>query len=200
MIKGRVTEWNDSKGYGFISAQNGDLKVFLHISTVNSKARRPKIDDEVKFEISEDNKGRYNASNVTILGGDNIPFTILFGFIYLVLAMLAIIVFGGERLFIPAYILMSFFTYIMYAKDKNAAQNRKWRTPESTLHFLSLIGGWPGALCAQTQFCHKSKKQPFKTILWLTIFANIGIFVWSFTPSGSFLVQKLINQILQWMP
>ncbi|MBC5853476.1 cold-shock protein, partial [Vibrio parahaemolyticus] len=29
MIKGKVVEWNDSKGYGFISALNGELRVFL---------------------------------------------------------------------------------------------------------------------------------------------------------------------------
>ncbi|WP_431193411.1 cold-shock protein, partial [Vibrio parahaemolyticus] len=27
MIKGKVIEWNDSKGYGFISALNGELRV-----------------------------------------------------------------------------------------------------------------------------------------------------------------------------
>ncbi|MCO7025436.1 cold shock domain-containing protein [Vibrio paracholerae] len=32
MIKGKVVEWNDSKGYGFISALNGELRVFLRIS------------------------------------------------------------------------------------------------------------------------------------------------------------------------
>ncbi|WP_198429870.1 cold-shock protein, partial [Vibrio cholerae] len=42
MIKGKVVEWNDSKGYGFISALNGELRVFLHVSTVQSKSRRPK--------------------------------------------------------------------------------------------------------------------------------------------------------------
>ncbi|MBE3981447.1 cold shock domain-containing protein, partial [Vibrio parahaemolyticus] len=28
-MKGKVVEWNDSKGYGFISALNGELRVFL---------------------------------------------------------------------------------------------------------------------------------------------------------------------------
>ncbi len=140
MIKGKVVEWNDSKGYGFISALNGELRVFLHISTVQSKGRRPKIDDEVKFEVNEDKKGRYNATNVTILGSGSVPSTIMFSIVYLVLASTAVFVLGGEKLFIAAYILMSIVTYVMYAIDKNAAQNGKWRTPENTLHLLSLLG------------------------------------------------------------
>lgn len=32
------------------------------------------------------------------------------------------------------------------------------RTQESTLHGLSLLGGWPGALIAQQVLRHKSKK------------------------------------------
>ncbi len=31
----------------------------------------------------------------------------------------------------------------MYIKDKNAAELGKWRTSESTLHTLSLLGGLP---------------------------------------------------------
>ncbi|MBE4293219.1 DUF1294 domain-containing protein [Vibrio parahaemolyticus] len=192
-MKGKVIEWNDSKGYGFISALNGELRVFLHISTVQSKGRRPKVDDEVKFEVNEDKKGRYNATNVTILGSGSVPSTIMFSIVYLVLASTAVFILGGEKLFIAAYILMSIVTYVMYAIDKNAAQNGKWRTPENTLHLLSLLGGWMGALCAQNQFRHKSKKQPFKSILWLTIFVNIGAFVWTFTPSGSVFVQNFIS-------
>ncbi|ENV4253205.1 DUF1294 domain-containing protein [Vibrio parahaemolyticus] len=193
MIKGKVVEWNDSKGYGFISALNGELRVFLHISTIKGKSRRPKVDDEVKFEISEDKKGRYNATNVTILGLSSIPFPFKFSAAYLLIASAAILILDGEILFIAAYILMSIITYVVYAIDKNAAQNGTWRTSENTLHILSLFGGWLGALCAQHQLRHKSKKQPFKSILWLTIFTNIGAFIWTFTPSGTVFVQSLSN-------
>ncbi|EKB7281928.1 cold shock and DUF1294 domain-containing protein [Vibrio parahaemolyticus] len=193
MIKGKVVEWNDSKGYGFISALNGELRVFVHISTVQSKGRRPKVDDAVKFEVNEDKKGCYNATNVTILGSSPVSSTIMFSIVYLVLASTAVFILGGEKLFIAAYILMSIVTYVMYAKDKNAAQKGKWRTSENTLHLLSLLGGWMGALYAQNQLRHKSKKQPFKSILWLTIFVNIGAFVWTFTPSGSVFVQNFVS-------
>lgn len=196
MMKGRVVEWNDSKGYGFISALNGELKVFLHISTLKNKNRRPKIGDEVSFDINEEIKGRFNANNVSIAGVNTIPSTIMFCVIYLVLASVALVMFNGEKMFLVLYLGMSLLTYAMYAVDKNAAKKGNWRTSENTLHVLSLLGGWPGALFAQNQFRHKSKKQPFKTILWLTIFVNIGAFAWTFTSSGTMFVQNIIGNVL----
>ncbi|MUK44256.1 DUF1294 domain-containing protein [Aliivibrio fischeri] len=195
-MKGRVVEWNDSKGYGFISALNGELKVFLHISTLKNKNRRPKVGDEVSFDINEEIKGRFNANNVSIAGVNTIPSTIMFCFIYLVLASVALVMFNGEKMFLVLYLGMSLLTYAMYAVDKNAAKKGNWRTPENTLHVLSLLGGWPGALFAQNQFRHKSKKQPFKTILWITIFVNISAFAWTFTSSGTMFVQNIIGNVL----
>ncbi|OQK33866.1 hypothetical protein XM72_c21236 [Vibrio vulnificus] len=41
-IKGQIIEWNDEKGYGFISAIGGELKVFFHISSAQTVAIAPK--------------------------------------------------------------------------------------------------------------------------------------------------------------
>jgi len=47
---------------------------------------------------------------------------------------------------------LSLLSYLMYWLDKEAAQSGAQRTPESTLHLVDLLGGWPGALVAQQQF------------------------------------------------
>lgn len=47
------------------------------------------------------------------------------------------------------YIGLSTLTFHLYAVDKLAAKQGRRRTPEKTLHLLSLAGGWPGALLAQ---------------------------------------------------
>ena len=39
------------------------------------------------------------------------------------------------------YVILSLMTFAAYAKDKYAAENGSWRTPENTLHLLSLFGG-----------------------------------------------------------
>ena len=53
-----------------------------------------------------------------------------------------------------------------------------WRTPESTLHAIDLAGGWPGALVARRVFRHKTTKQPFRTVFWLTVTVNCAALAW----------------------
>lgn len=63
-------------------------------------------------------------------------------------------------------------TFWSYAADKNAAVQRRWRTPESSLHLLSLCGGWPGAWLAQQTLRHKSSKREFRAVYWLTVIVH----------------------------
>ncbi|MCH8541162.1 MAG: DUF1294 domain-containing protein [Opitutales bacterium] len=81
------------------------------------------------------------------------------------------------------YGVLSLVTFIAYALDKAAARKGSWRTPESTLHVLSLLGGWPGALVAQQKLRHKTRKQSFRLLFWLTVFLNCGIFLWLLCPA-----------------
>lgn len=84
----------------------------------------------------------------------------------------------------------------MYAVDKSAARKGNWRTKETSLHLLSLVGGWPGALLAQKLVRHKTRKQPFVTIFWITTLVNAGIFVWLLTPDGAETLQTIIKGIV----
>ena len=70
------------------------------------------------------------------------------------------------------YIVASMAAFVAYGADKSAAQSGRWRTPESTLHVLSLIGGWPGALVAQRVFRHKSRKRSFRAAFYATVALN----------------------------
>lgn len=81
--------------------------------------------------------------------------------------------FGVAGSYLMGLLLLSALTYGLYAKDKRAARLGLRRTPEKTLHGLALVGGWPGALLAQARFNHKTQKQPFKAILWLSILVHL---------------------------
>lgn len=75
-------------------------------------------------------------------------------------------------------VAMSAVTLLTYRLDKGAAQRGRWRMPERALHLMSLAGGWPGALIAQQRYRHKTRKQPFQAIFWLTVLGNLLTFVW----------------------
>jgi uncharacterized membrane protein YsdA (DUF1294 family) len=61
--------------------------------------------------------------------------------------------------------------------DKRAAQRGLWRTPESTLLMFALIGGAPGAIAGQQLFRHKTRKEPFRTLLWLIASAQSALLI-----------------------
>jgi uncharacterized membrane protein YsdA (DUF1294 family) len=79
---------------------------------------------------------------------------------------------------LAAYGLLSVVAFLIYGEDKSAAEQGRWRTPESTLHVLALVGGWPGALVAQRFFRHKTTKQPFRIVFWITVLANCVGLMW----------------------
>lgn len=77
-----------------------------------------------------------------------------------------------------AYLAASVAAAFAYGTDKSAARSGASRTPESTLHVLALMGGWPGALVAQRVFRHKSRKPSFLIAFWATVTLNCGALVW----------------------
>jgi uncharacterized membrane protein YsdA (DUF1294 family) len=76
------------------------------------------------------------------------------------------------------YLAASVAAAVAYGVDKSAAQSGRWRTAESTLHMLALIGGWPGALIAQRVFHHKSRKPSFRAGFLLTVALNCAGLLW----------------------
>ncbi len=76
------------------------------------------------------------------------------------------------------YLIASLAAVAAYRADKSAAQSGRWRTAESTLHLLALMGGWPGALVAQKVFRHKSRKPSFRVAFLATIALNCSALLW----------------------
>lgn len=80
------------------------------------------------------------------------------------------------------YVAASLATGIAYGIDKSAARIGGRRISEQTLHLLSLIGGWPGALIAQQAFRHKSRKASFRLAFWATVGINCAALAWFYWP------------------
>ena len=67
-MKGKVTQWKDDKGFGFIQPDDGSEKLFFHVSSVKTNARRPQVGDQVLYEAMRDSQKRLKAKQVVIEG------------------------------------------------------------------------------------------------------------------------------------
>lgn len=198
---GRITEWNDEKGFGFVVPNGGGTRAFVHISQFHSRSRRPVVGDLISYLPVVDDRGRTNAQQVRPVGAkvpavrpsSRAPRAAL-GIGALALASVACASGALPVLLMGSYFGTSALSYLMYGWDKSAAQNGRRRTPEINLHLADLLGGWPGALIAQQQFRHKTMKQSFQFVFWLTVVVNLAACVW-FVRSGlaAVFAQSLVN-------
>ncbi|QSX78404.1 cold-shock protein [Agrilutibacter solisilvae] len=63
---GKVAQWHDDKGYGFIAALDAEPgpRAFFHIRDYEQAGRRPETGEIVRFTARRDGDGRLRASGV----------------------------------------------------------------------------------------------------------------------------------------
>ena len=202
-VTGTLTTWNDDRGFGFLTTDIGDRRVFVHISEFPRASVRPVLGESVSFEIETASDGRSLARRVT--GERMVPSAaaqrkaaesprrrfarrILAGrrpasFDYLaIIAFFLVYVFVSVAWPMPpwvlgVYLVTSILSFIVYAVDKTAATSGGWRISESSLLALGIIGGWPGAIVGQQAFRHKTRKAGFRSVFWGTVILNVLAFV-----------------------
>ncbi len=187
-MKGTLTQWDDAKGYGFITPDGGGPKCFVHIHAFGLRPQRPSVGERVRYREGLDAQGKRRALDVQGLAPKPAPrprdgsreLLLIPAFAAGVLA--THLLWGVPNWFWGAYSAMSMATFIVYALDKRAAARGDWRVAENTLHGLSLACGWPGALLAQRLLRHKNAKPAFRRVYWATVALNIAAFVAVFTP------------------
>ncbi|KAF2132690.1 DUF1294-domain-containing protein [Dothidotthia symphoricarpi CBS 119687] len=78
---------------------------------------------------------------------------------------------------------VSSVTFVLYGYDKMQARSMEWRVAEVKLHFLAMVGGWPGALAGMHYFQHKTRKVGFQVGFWGIVMGWHGL-LWGFWRGG----------------
>jgi uncharacterized membrane protein YsdA (DUF1294 family)/cold shock CspA family protein len=199
--QGKIIKWHDDKGYGFVRATSDSKDVFVHISDIRHLNKRPEINELVSYELMKDDRGRFRATNVayqtssTSIKSIEKPTKLNSAFLMFILIFFTLVTERTLKGFLPVTFTLivigsNLLLFLYYYQDKTSAIKKTWRTPESTLHWLSLIGGWPSAYVAQKLFNHKHKKQSFVVSYKLTVLINCSALMLYTLP---YLENKLIS-------
>lgn len=185
---GKIVEWNDERGFGFIQTDNFKEKIFFHVNDLplNQGKFRPQQGETVLFTAKSDGK-RWAATSVTSAQRQRIQrvqqrrqaereANLNAKAIMALLVMVIWLSLCAWRLpkLAMIYGVLSLILFGFYWKDKKAANDGEWRVPEANLHTWALLGGWCGGLLARYLFNHKTTKQEFVIVFWVTVVANVG--------------------------
>ncbi|WP_038210452.1 cold shock and DUF1294 domain-containing protein [Xenophilus azovorans] len=202
---GTIHRWDAARAFGFIRGDGGGAEVFFHVRDwqgshppqpgarvryeeihvggkgprgmavvpASGTAARPAPARAARPAASARNQARNNARRPAASGGQ--------AWIWLALpAWTAVLATGIAMGRLPSWaagalLALNLVTLAVYMADKAAAQSNTRRTRESTLHLLSLLGGWPGARLAQGMFRHKSSKASFQQAYAATVLVNLAL-------------------------
>jgi uncharacterized membrane protein YsdA (DUF1294 family)/cold shock CspA family protein len=179
--KGTLVLWNDDRGFGFVRPDHGGEDFFIHITAFRKgTTRRPEIGDHVHYQIAQEVRAKKRIAYAVLEGvpvqqfnqaSQDPRYRLRRWLIYIVIRLpflLSCWVLWKTRNPIPLflYVFLSTLTILFYGADKKRALRNRWRIPESYLHLLELLGGWPGALLAQQDFRHKLTKGSYQKIFW----------------------------------
>ena len=203
--KGKITSWNAERGFGFITPVGGGERVFIHITAITDRRTPPAEGDMVTYNLAFDDRRRPRAVSVRPSLGirpegrraraaapNSFPLLITTVFVLVVIA--ATVVGRLPPVVIAPYVLFSIFTFLVYWFDKAAARRGLWRTKESSLLVLGLVGGWPGAVVAQRVLRHKNRKESFQLAFWATVVMNAFALGWLLTDAGSRFLDEVLPE------
>ncbi len=171
-LTGRIEEWRADRGFGFLRFE--EHRIFVHRRDFVMFHRVPAVGDAVEFVLGEDQQGRICArqaelahdggrirrENLVVLAVLLIPPAVVLGRLFQ---------YGYWYVTLGGALLPSLLAYVLYADDKGRSRAKAWRISERHLHWISLVGGWPGAYLAQRRYRHKTAKVGFQFTFWSTV-------------------------------
>ena len=198
---GKVIRWEADRGFGFIAGAAGTQDVFFHVKDVQ-RGWTPQVGQLVTYELVHVGgkgpravavQGAASRSAARVPTSHPAPTRSrarveprasaprdpwLRPILLVALLWAAVLGWASATHRLPAWVVpawlgLNLWTFVVYWRDKWAAQRGQWRTPESSLHVWSLLGGWPGARIAQQVLRHKSRKEAFQSTYWGTVLVHV---------------------------
>ncbi|WP_295986769.1 cold shock and DUF1294 domain-containing protein [uncultured Variovorax sp.] len=201
--QGTLVRWEKDRGFGFIRCPEISADVFVHLRDFSDRGTTPQVGMRLDFDeihvggkgpravavraasaVQQRPQGRAKqpqpqqrrpsaAPALSSSDSSSLPMALLlFGYA----ALLGYGVWTGRipPVALGVLLLLSLSALVIYGVDKSAARAGRWRIAESTLHLLSLAGGWPGAWIAQRMFRHKLSKKSFMAVYWATVLVHVA--------------------------
>ncbi|HAS6360803.1 TPA: DUF1294 domain-containing protein [Vibrio vulnificus] len=188
--KGRIAQWSQDKGNGFIKIDGSGEMVYFNKAEVIGSAT---LDDVVTFEVERNKHGQVVA--VAVQKAFVFSFAIGVAIIFLTAVFAGIWLFRYPALAVLHYFFISAVTFVICAFDVSAAKESKPRVPEVLFYILALIGGWPGAFFAHVVLSHKVGNTPFLVMSWLMALINMAGFAWTLTDYGKSYLYLMLDRL-----
>jgi cold shock CspA family protein len=133
--QGRVAEWNDDRGFGFVMPNGGGPRVFLHISALAGGGSRPSVGVLVTYELGRSSDGRPRAEAVRFVGASaprtSNPST-LASIVLLTAVLLAIAYVAWVRLSHPGSTVPASIYKIFFARQALRASSEFQCSPQKS--------------------------------------------------------------------
>ncbi len=200
-MRGRIAEWNDARGFGFIDGPGARGRVFVHIKDFDTRAIRPSIGDDVAYLVGVGRDGRPAAKSVRILSAKpanaimeaervDAPMRVtvrIVGALVVATVVLCCVLAGRASIWLLlCYVVGGVVSFVAYWQDKRAAIRGTWRTMEESLHFFDVAFGIGGGLLAQGVLRHKSSKRVFGIVTGVVFavhMAMLGLLLAGYGPT-----------------
>jgi uncharacterized membrane protein YsdA (DUF1294 family)/cold shock CspA family protein len=186
--RGRLVNWSDERGFGFLTPENGGQDVFVHASAFRKEGRHIEIGIEYEFDVEFGKDGRPKAKRVSqVVAPIAAPallskvlqrgprLLVIPAFLFIIVAISTVQPISLNWLVI--YGVASVACFAGYGLDKMAAKHKAWRVSETILLLIGVVGGWPGGIVGQEVFRHKTQKKSFRTLFWMSVAINMAAFV-----------------------